>query len=96
LAAGGLVAPRVCVTADHVARGKPDPEGYLRAAALLGVDVAECVVVEDAPAGVAAGLAAGMRVVAVLTSHPRGALEGAHAFVADLTGVPAIAARLVG
>lgn len=96
LAAGGLVPPRVCVTADHVARGKPDPEGYLRAAALLGVAAADCVVVEDAPAGVAAGLAAGMRVVAVLTSHPRGALEGAHAFVADLTGVPAIAARLVG
>ena len=96
LAAGGLPAPRVCVTADQVARGKPDPEGYLRAAALLGVVASDCVVLEDAPAGVAAGLAAGMRVVAVLTSHPRGALEGAHAFVADLTGVPAIAARLVG
>jgi mannitol-1-/sugar-/sorbitol-6-phosphatase len=96
LAAGGLPAPSVCVTAARVARGKPDPEGYLRAAALLGAAAADCVVVEDAPAGVAAGLAAGMHVVAVLTSHPRSALEGAHAFVADLTGLPAVAARLVG
>jgi sugar-phosphatase len=96
LAACGLAAPRVCVTADEVARGKPDPEGYLRAAALLGVAASECVVVEDAPAGVAAGLAAGMRVIAVLTSHPRVALAGASAFVPDLTDVPALAAQLVG
>jgi sugar-phosphatase len=96
LAAGGLPVPRVCVTADEVAHGKPDPEGYLRAAALLRAAAVDCVVVEDAPAGVAAGLAAGMRVIAVLTSHPRSALEGAHAFVADVTDVAAIAARLVG
>jgi sugar-phosphatase len=96
MAAAGLPAPPVCVTADEVARGKPDPEGYLRAAGLLGANAADCVVVEDAPAGVEAGLAAGMHVVAVLTSHPRGALTGAHAFVADLTDVAAVAAKLVG
>jgi sugar-phosphatase len=95
-AAAGLPAPRVCVTAEQVGRGKPDPEGYLRAAARLGADPAECVVLEDAPAGIAAGLAAGMRVVAVLTSHPREALAGAHAFVDDLTDVAAVAAVLVG
>jgi sugar-phosphatase len=95
-AAAGLPAPRVCVTAEQVGRGKPDPEGYLRAAARLGADPAECVVLEDAPAGIAAGLAAGMRVVAVLTSHPREALAGAHAFADDLTDVAAIAAVLVG
>jgi sugar-phosphatase len=94
-AAAGLPAPRVCVTAEQVARGKPDPEGYRLAAGLLGAAAADCVVVEDAPAGVAAGLAAGMRVVAVLTSHPREALRGADAFVEDLTEVPAIAASLV-
>ncbi len=93
-AAAGLVAPAVCVTADLVARGKPDPEGYLRAAAELGADPAACVVVEDAPAGVQAGLAAGMRVVAVLTTHRPQELDGAHAFVADLVGVSAVAARL--
>jgi sugar-phosphatase len=52
-------------------------------------------VVEDSPAGLAAGLAAEMRVVAVLTSHPLGALAGADEFVDDLTELPAIAARLV-
>lgn len=95
-AAAGLPRPRVCVTADQVSRGKPDPEGYLRAASALGVvDPGVCVVVEDAPAGVAAALAAGMAVVGVLTSHTRAELGAAHAFVPDLLDVPKIAARLV-
>jgi sugar-phosphatase len=91
----GLPQPRVCITADQVSRGKPDPEGYERAAAALGALTAACVVLEDAPAGVAAGLAAGMSVIAVLTSHAPAELAGAHAFVADLHGVAAIAADLV-
>jgi sugar-phosphatase len=52
-------------------------------------------VLEDAPAGVAAGLAAGMRVIAVLTSHAPDDLGAAHAFVRDLVDVQAVAARLV-
>jgi mannitol-1-/sugar-/sorbitol-6-phosphatase len=63
--AAGLAMPATAVTADLVARGKPHPEGYLRAAALLGVEPADAVVFEDAPAGIAAGLAAGIRTVAV-------------------------------
>ncbi|MGY1690914.1 HAD family hydrolase [Geodermatophilus sp. SYSU D01105] len=55
----------VVVTGDEVARGKPDPEAYLRAAQLLGVDITRCVVLEDSPPGVAAGVAAGAAVVAV-------------------------------
>ncbi|MGY1838190.1 MULTISPECIES: HAD family hydrolase [unclassified Modestobacter] len=55
----------VVVAGDDVTRGKPDPEAYLRAAALLKVDTAVCVVVEDSPPGVAAGVAAGAVVVAV-------------------------------
>jgi HAD superfamily hydrolase (TIGR01509 family) len=55
----------VVVTGEDVERGKPDPEAYLRAAGLLGVDITRCVVLEDSPPGVAAGLAAGARVVAV-------------------------------
>ena len=58
--------PEVLVAAEQVEKGKPDPSGYLRAAALLGVDPAHCFVLEDAPAGVEAGLAAGMTVVGVL------------------------------
>lgn len=63
--AAGLAMPATALTADLVTRGKPHPEGYLRAAALLGVEPADAVVFEDAPAGIAAGLAAGIRTVAV-------------------------------
>lgn len=69
LRATGLDTPRVLVTGQDVARGKPDPEGYRMAANLLGVPPAGCVVVEDAPPGVLAAKAAGMRVIAVLTTH---------------------------
>jgi sugar-phosphatase len=64
LGAVGITAP-VLVTVDDIARGKPDPEGYLLAARLLGVAPERCLVVEDAPAGVAAGRAAGARVAAL-------------------------------
>lgn len=63
--AAGLGMPATVVTADVITRGKPHPEGYLRAAELLGVDPADALVFEDAPAGIAAGLAAGIRTVAV-------------------------------
>jgi mannitol-1-/sugar-/sorbitol-6-phosphatase len=69
LRAAGLEPPAVLITADRLRRGKPDPEGYLLAARELGADPSECVVLEDAPAGVQAGRAAGMRVVALLTTH---------------------------
>ena len=84
LAAAGLAVPRVLVTADRVGRGKPAPDPYLLAAAELGVDPAECVVLEDAPAGIEAGRAAGMTVVAVATTHERGALTRAHSVYATL------------
>ena len=69
LAAAGLPLPAVLVTADDVAAGKPDPEGYLEAARRLGRPPADCLVLEDAPAGVQAALAAGMRVVGLPTTH---------------------------
>ena len=84
LGAAGVDPPPVLVTEERVRHGKPDPEGYLLAAAELGADPADCVVLEDAPAGVAAGLAAGMRVVAVLTTHTREELPGASDYVRDL------------
>jgi mannitol-1-/sugar-/sorbitol-6-phosphatase len=65
MSAAGLAMPATVVTSDDVSRGKPDPEGYLKAAALLGADPADVVVFEDAPAGVAAARAAGMRTVVV-------------------------------
>lgn len=63
--AAGLAMPATAVTADLVTKGKPDPEGYLMAAGLLGVSPQDSAVFEDAPAGIAAGVAAGIRTVAV-------------------------------
>jgi sugar-phosphatase len=59
------IAPPVVVTVDDVERGKPDPEGYLMAARLIGVAIERCLVVEDSDVGVAAGRAAGAFVVGV-------------------------------
>lgn len=75
LRAAGLPYPRVLITAEDVVRGKPDPEGYHRAAATLGIAPADCVVIEDAPAGLAAAHAAGMRAVAVSTTWGHDQLE---------------------
>jgi mannitol-1-/sugar-/sorbitol-6-phosphatase len=66
---GGIPRPRHLITAHDVCRGKPAPEGYLLAASRLGAPPDRCLVVEDAPAGVAAGKAAGMRVVGLLGTH---------------------------
>jgi mannitol-1-/sugar-/sorbitol-6-phosphatase len=87
LAAAGLVAPPVLVTSDQVVHGKPAPDPYLLAAERLGVDPAACLVVEDAPAGIAAGRAAGMTVWAVATTHAVAELHEAHAVFAGLDGV---------
>jgi sugar-phosphatase len=65
LAAAGLPVPTVLVTAEDVPRGKPDPAGYLQGAAALGLDPADCAVLEDSPPGIAAGTAAGATVVGV-------------------------------
>ncbi len=64
----GLPAPRFLVTADDVRNGKPDPEPYLKGASLLGYPAADCVVVEDVPAGIRAGKSAGARVLALRTT----------------------------
>lgn len=83
----GLPDPPALVSGDDVAQGKPAPEGYLAGAALLGVAPADCVVFEDAPPGIEAGDAAGMRVVGVATTYKGNDLRGAHAVVRDLSDV---------
>ncbi|PNW07684.1 hypothetical protein C1632_16705 [Microbacterium testaceum] len=65
LSAAGFERPAVFVTVDDVVNGKPHPEPFLTAARRLGVDPARCLVVEDAPAGIAAGRAAGCTVLAL-------------------------------
>jgi beta-phosphoglucomutase len=75
---------RVVVTGREVTRGKPDPEVFLIAAERLGIDPAACVVIEDAPAGVAAARAAGMRCVALLGTTTADRLAAADLVVASL------------
>lgn len=65
LAAAGLRTPDTLVTSEDIAEGKPSPEGYLKAAAALGVDPATCLVVEDSAPGLAAGYGAGMQTAAL-------------------------------
>ena len=65
----GLPVPNVMVCGDEVKHGKPDPEGYVAAAAKLGIAPSGCIVVEDAPSGIEAAHSAGMRVIAVATTH---------------------------
>jgi sugar-phosphatase len=77
LAAAGLPVPERVISGDMVLRGKPDPEPYRRGAELLGFAPGECVVVEDAPSGVGAGVAAGCRVLGVLGTHPAEQLRAA-------------------
>jgi sugar-phosphatase len=79
LRAAGLPVPINIVTSSDVQKGKPDPEPYLKAAAKLGFAGSDCIVVEDAPAGVRAGKAAGARVIAFFTTMPRRDLEAAGA-----------------
>lgn len=82
----GLPVPPVLVCAEDVTRGKPSPDAYLLAARELGVSPADCLVVEDAPAGVQAARAAGMTVVGLTTTHPVDQL-GADACAESLAGV---------
>ena len=82
--AAGLRYPAVAVTAERVSASKPDPEGFLKAAAALGVEPGECLVLEDSEAGIAAGLAAGMRVLGI---GGRAASYAPTYWAGDLTGV---------
>lgn len=83
MAAAELEHPAHMVTADQVSTGKPSPEGFLLAARRLGVDIRRCLVVEDAPAGLSAGRAAGAQTLAVTGTYCADALS-ADAIVASL------------
>ena len=83
----GLPLPPVLVCADEIARGKPDPEGYLAAAERLGRRPDECIVLEDTPPGIEAGRRARMRVVAIAGTYPAGALSNADVVAARLASV---------
>lgn len=86
--AAGLSVPPLAVTAENVSASKPDPEGFLLGAKLVGVKAEDCVVFEDSAAGIQAAHAAGMRVVGV-GSHARAHAPEYH--VDDLTQVRVVA-----
>jgi len=77
----------VVVSADEVPRGKPAPDIFLRVAQLLAMSPAGCWVIEDSKPGVAAGLAAGMRVIAIANTHPADELQQAHHVVHSCTEI---------
>ena len=77
--AAGLPLPRKMITSNDIKHGKPDPEPYLKASSLLGFQAAECVVVEDVPAGIRAGKGAGCKVIAFETTVPSSQLRNAGA-----------------
>jgi mannitol-1-/sugar-/sorbitol-6-phosphatase len=84
--AAGLPDPKVVVSADMVAHGKPHPECFLRAAELLGVPPAHCLVFEDAPAGIASAKAAGIPIVGIET-HYSGEVLGVAPAVANFQSI---------
>lgn len=87
IAAAQLTPPTVIVTADDITRGKPAPDPFLEAARRLDADPGRCLVVEDAPAGLQAAIAAGCRTLAVISTNQPEALRAADAIVPSLAEV---------
>ena len=87
LGATGFPDRKVLIAAEDVRVGKPSPEGYELAAARLGLDPRDCVVIEDTPAGISAGRAAGAMTVALTTTFPASALVDADTIVPSLASL---------
>jgi len=83
----GIPVPDIVVTADDVSNGKPDPEPYRLGAELLKTDPAQCVVLEDAPAGIRSAHGAGMKVISLPSTYPMSALHEADAIVGGLSDI---------
>ena len=80
-----LPTPSIMICAEEISRGKPDPEGYLTAATRLGRSPEDCIVIEDAPAGIEAAHNAGMRAIAIAGTYPAHRLGEAAAVVEQLS-----------
>ncbi|GHO49821.1 HAD family hydrolase [Ktedonospora formicarum] len=87
LRAVGLPLPSIFITAEDVTQGKPHPEGYVKAACLLGVPPQRCIVLEDAPAGIQAALKAHTTAIAVASTHQPSELQAARVCVPSLAAL---------
>ncbi|HEY2913584.1 MAG TPA: HAD-IA family hydrolase, partial [Candidatus Angelobacter sp.] len=85
----GIPVPRHMITANDVVHGKPSPEPFLKGAALLGFDPAECLVFEDSPAGISSARSAGMKTIALQTTYAAEQLQDANAIIGNLADVKA-------
>jgi sugar-phosphatase len=83
----GIPIPDVLVTAEDVSNGKPDPEPYRKGAELLRANPADCVVIEDAPAGIRSAHAAGMKVISMPTTYPVAELHEADVIIAGFSNL---------
>jgi mannitol-1-/sugar-/sorbitol-6-phosphatase len=83
----GILVPEILVTADDVRNGKPDPEPYRKGAELLKANPADCLVIEDAPAGIRSAHAAGMKVISLPTTYPVSELHEADLIVSGLADI---------
>lgn len=93
LRCAGLPVPSRIVTSEEVAHGKPAPDGYRLGGERLGVESGRVVVVEDAPPGLQAAIVAGMRTIALTTTHRAEQLAGADAIIPDLASIRAAIGR---
>ena len=84
---GNLRIPNVLVSADDVSKGKPDPEPYLTGARLLGVNPKDCLVIEDAPAGIRAAHAGGMKAIGITSTYPASGLQESDAVIQTLSQI---------
>ena len=83
----GIPLPKVLISADDVTHGKPHPEPYLKGAQLLRVNPTECLVIEDAPAGIQSAQAGGMKAIALTSTYSASALTQADLVVKSLTQI---------
>ena len=84
---GGLPVPKILVTAEDVANGKPHPEPYLKGAERMGVKPADCLVIEDAPAGIQSARSGGMKVIGITSTYPESQLSTADVVVRRLAQI---------
>lgn len=85
----GIPVPRHMITANDVVHGKPSPEPFLKGAALLGFNPADCLVFEDSPAGISSARSAGMKTIALQTTYAAEQLQDANAIIGNLADVKA-------